>query len=163
MTNPAPAPTRSVWLVVCGALCAAPILYGVLAPMVAPDVQPAPTLALMRTAFAGAATLGFLLATYLMRRVARAADPGQGLFALRPEGELATPAAFQLRSIFAMALFESVAIFGFVLVFLGAPPEQAWVWSAASFAGMVGIALPAGLAYWRELERAGQGGAAPIG
>jgi hypothetical protein len=141
VTDASPAPSRSVWLVVWGALTMAPLFYGFLAPMVAPGVTPSQSLELFRNAFlalgVGAASVG----TLVMSKAASSA------------GNLAAPAAFQLKSVIAMALFESVAICGVVLTVLGAPPSQVWYWGGASVALQVAFALPSGLGYWREWER----------
>ena len=59
--------------------------------------------------------------------------------------------------VIAMGLFESVAIYGWVLTFLGAPPSQVWYWGGASVALQIAIALPTGLGYWREWEREAAG------
>ena len=161
--SPSGAPNRQVWLVVWGAFTAAPILYGTLAPMVAPGGETSAQLATIRRAFLIAGLLAFWLAMVLMPRAMRAAEPAQGLFAYRPQGELATPHAFQARSLVCMALFESAAVFGFVLTFLGAPPLEVWAWTSATLVGMVAEVLPFGLFYWRVLKLSSASGAGSPG
>ena len=149
-----PVPTRQIWLVVWGALAAAPIAYAVIAQQVEVTTSPSATLPLLRMAFLGVAALGFVAGSFLM---SRAGAPG-GFPPAPPASpdnpDLVAPATFQLRSIIAMALFESVAIHGFVLVLLGGPRMLILPWSATSLVGLVGIALPSGLAYWRRWEMA---------
>jgi hypothetical protein len=152
-TSPTPPlPTRQVWLVVWGALAAAPIAYAVIAQQVQVTTPPPGNLPLLRMAFLAVAALGFVAGSLLM---SRAGTPG-GFPPAPPASpdtpDLVAPATFQLRSIIAMALFESVAIYGFVLVMLGGPPLLVLPWSATSLVGLVGIALPNGLAYWRRWE-----------
>ena len=145
-------PSRQVWLTIWGALALAPIAYTIIAQQVAVTTPPSETLPLLRMVFLPVAALGFVAGSFLM---SRAGTPG-GFPPAPPASpdtpDLVAPASFQLRSVIAMALFESVAIYGFVLVFLGAPPLHILPWSATSFVGLVGIALPNGLAYWRRWE-----------
>ena len=165
--TPTPAPTRPMWLVIWGALTLAPVVYTALAQVIAtPQGRPA-TFDTMRLAFIGLAVLQFVAGSVLM---AKAASPGGPPAPAPPAGaasptnarEIAAPAAFQTRSIIAMALFESIAIYGWVLFLLGAPRAQILPWSAASIAGLVAIVLPSGLAYWRRWEMAASG-TKPIG
>jgi hypothetical protein len=51
-----------------------------------------------------------------------------------------------------MAFFDSIGVFGYVLLMMGGAPMQNLPWSAASVAGMLGVVLPSGLAYWRRWE-----------
>lgn len=147
-----PVPTRQVWLVIWGALTTAPIAYAVLAQQIEVTTTPPETFPMLRMVFVGMAVLGFVAGSFLMSRAGSAAGFPPAPPASPNTPDLVAPTAFQLRSVVAMALFESVAIYGFVLVFLGGPPLHILPWSATSFVGLVGIALPNGLAYWRRWE-----------
>jgi hypothetical protein len=160
MPDSPPTTSRQVWLIMWGALTAAPVIYVVLAQVIAAPAEPSASLPLLRTAFVGLAVVAFGAGTFL---ISRAAGP-EGF----PPGptapgapDLAAPATFQLRSIVAMALIESVAVYGFVLFMLGGSRLQVLPCAAASIAGMVGVVLPAGLAYWRRWELAASGGRPP--
>jgi hypothetical protein len=163
MTSPTPTPTRRTWLVVWAALAAAPIVYAVLAQQIQVASQ-SETFPLLRTAFIGLSALGFIAASFLMARAGSVGGWPPGPPASPNTPDLVAPAVFQLRSVIAMALFESIAIYGFVLVFLGGPRLEILPWSAVSFMGLVGIALPNGLAYWRRWEMdAARSGPSAIG
>ena len=140
---------RLTWFLIWGAVTVAPILYPIMARFVAAGVKPSPGLSASRVAFMACAAVAFTLGSFWIRRAPRAVM-GAGILKQSPEGELAPPAVFQLHSIIAMALIESVSVYGCVLVLLGAPPDQSWLWSTVSVAGMVGLVLPVGLSYWLE-------------
>lgn len=151
--------SRQLWLVIWVALTAAPVGYAVIAQVVPVSAEPSALLPSLRLAFIGLAVVAFGAGTFVM---SRATTPGGWPPGAPPPAhapDLAAPAVFQTRSVIAMALFESVAVYGFVLFMLGGPALQVFPSSAASIAGMVGVVLPAGLAYWRRWELVGAGGA----
>lgn len=157
-------PTRQAWLMIWGSLALAPIAYAFIAQQVQVTTPRSETFPLLRMVFLGMGVLGFVAGSFLMSRAGTAGGfpPAPPASANTPD--LAAPATFQLRSIIAMALFESVALYGFVLVFLGGPPLEILPWCATSFVGLVGIALPNGLAYWRRWEMdAARSGPSAIG
>ncbi len=154
-----PVPSRPLWLVVWGALTAAPVIYSALAPQLARP-EPAEIFPTMRAVLVAVAAACFALGAFVMSRAGRPggwppAPPGTA-----SAGDLAAPQVFQLRSIVAMALFECSSVFGFVLVGLGMSALEILPWAAATVVGMLAIVLPNGLAYWRrwEMEGAGSGG-----
>jgi hypothetical protein len=108
----------------------------------------------MRMAFLGLSALAMLGGSFVM---SRAASPGGFTDAASSGSDIATPAQFQTRSIVAMALFESISVYGFLLQMMGQGPMQNLPWSAASIAGMLGVVLPGGLSYWRRWELAAGG------
>ena len=146
MTMSTQTPSRSSWLSLWGALTSALVVYAFIAPLIASGVEPHPSLALIRGVLLSVSVVAAALGLLLLSRAPRT-----------PEG-LAPPASFMLRSIVAMALFESVTLFGFLLTFLGAPPSQVWLWSGASLTLMLAVALPTGLGYWNEWDLTASGG-----
>jgi hypothetical protein len=154
------------WFVLWAAFTAAPVIYGVVAMLVAPTLPAAsPLLPVLRLAFAGLALVQLVSGTFLMTRASRAVYGAPGP-AAPPEGPaLAEPLAFQKAFIVATAFVESCAIYGFVLVFLGAPVLEYLPFGAATVAVMIAVGLPTGLRYWGERESMspGSGGAPPIG
>ena len=56
-----------------------------------------------------------------------------------------------------MAFFESIAVYSWLLVWLGGPRQQILPWNAVCLIGMLGVALPNGLAYWRRWDQVANG------
>ena len=139
---------RTTWLIIWTAITTAPLIYALIASTALPGVPPSPMLGFLRGVLLAASAVAAALGTLLLSRASRV------------NGNLAPPAQFQLRSVTAMALFESIAVFGYVLSFQGAPPSQIWLWSGASLVLMVAVALPKGLGYWSEWEQAADRGPA---
>lgn len=150
-------PTRQLWLVIWGVLTVAPIGYAVIAQLIEAPLEPATMWSTLRAVFFGMSALAFVAATFLMSRAADAGGWPPGASGPSHTPDLAPPATFQVRSLIAMALFESIAIYGFVLVLLGGPRLHILPWTAASGAGLLAIVLPKGLAYWRRWEMASAG------
>jgi hypothetical protein len=147
-----PTPSRQLWLIIWGALTLAPIVYVIVGSQMMHQGEPPAMLATMRMAFLGLSALAFLAGSFVM---SRAASPGgfpRAQDAASSGSDIATPAQFQTRSVIAMAFFESISVYGFVLLTMGGQPLQNLPWSAASVAAMLGIVLPSGLSYWRRWE-----------
>ena len=160
---PTVAQSRRLWLIVWGALTLAAVMYSVIAQMLGGAKQAPATFETMRTVFVGLAAAAFAAGTFVM---SRAGSPGgwpPGLPPSPQSPDLAPAVTFQTRTIIAMALFESIAIYGFILVTMGGPPMQILPWSAATIVGMLGVVLPQGLSYWRRAEDAERSGRSPIG
>ncbi len=158
----APRPARAIWFVIWASLTAAPVIYFVVARIVATETPTAASLPLLRTVFGAIAVIELLAGALLVTRTPNARSDPNALASFFGGTALAEPVAFQRAFVLATALIEACAILGFVLVFLGASPlEYAW-YGAASMAVMLGIALPTGLRYWGERERADAGANEPI-
>jgi hypothetical protein len=138
LSDPNETPTLRLWMTVWSALILGALAYVWLAPQVMASRGPSAALPGLRPILVAVATLAALIGSWLVSAAARHA------------GDLASPQRFQARSVAGMALIESVAVLGFVATLLGDPPGRLWWWSACSVALLVGVALPAGLAYWRE-------------
>lgn len=160
--EPQAKPNPRTWFVIWAAFTVAPVIYFVVASLVAGTVAASPSLGTFRLAFAALALVDLAGGAFLLTRAPRMRSDIQGLAAFFGGEALAEPAAFQLGFILATAWVEACAIFGFVLVFLGAPASEYLPYGAGAFAVMVAVALPVGRNYWSERERADAGGAGPI-
>lgn len=157
--TPTPSQQRTSWFVVLFALSVAPVIYVFIARMVAPGRPPSPLIATLHPAFMALAGVQLILGAFILLR-ARVPAPTDATTAV---GEVAPPAQFQARSVLGMAMFEAVSIYGFLLAFLGNDPAECVVWSAVSMIGMLGVALPVGVAYWRDLGQASTDPGTPRG
>lgn len=162
MAVPTPSQYRKNWFIILGALTVVPVAYAVLARMIAPRIPPSPTVTTLRYVFMGVAGVQFLVGAFLLLRARVPAFLGAAE-TTPPAEALAAPAQFLARSVVGMALFEAVGVYGFLLVFLGNDPGECLVWSAVSLIGMLGVALPMGAAYWRDLAQPSAGPAPPLG
>ncbi len=63
---------RPLWLILWGALTAAPVIYAVLAQTIAISAQPLEQWPLFRLVFIGLAPLGFAFASFIMTRASGA-------------------------------------------------------------------------------------------
>jgi hypothetical protein len=148
---------RMNWFVVLGALSAAPIFYVVMARTIAKTITPsaalAPTRSMLHPLFMALAGVQLVVGAVVLLRARAPGDDAKGASSAV---DLATPAQFQLRSIIGMAMFEAISIYGFLLAFMGNDPTECVVWSAVSLLGMLGVALPVGVAYWRDLGQQDQ-------
>jgi len=157
---------RRVWLILWAAFTVAPVIYYVVANLVASGIAggavAAPGLATIRLVFAALALVQLGGGAFLMTRAPRMRGDVQGVAGFFGGESLATPEAFQLGFIVATAWIEACAILGFVLVFLGARPLEYVPFGAGSLTVMVAVALPVGRSYWAERERADGAVRAPI-
>lgn len=153
---------RRLWFVMWAAFTAAPVIYYVVANLVAGGVAASPALATFRLAFAGLALVSLAGGGFLMTRAPRMRSDVQGLAGFFRGDALAKPEAFQTGFVVATAWVEACAIYGFVLVFLGARPLEYVPFGAGSIAVMLAVALPVGRNYWAERERVDAGGVAPV-
>ncbi len=156
-------PSRATWFVIWAAFTAAPVVYYVVGSFVAGTAAVSPSLAVLRPAFAALALVQLSGGAFLLTRAPRMRGGEPGLTGFFGSDSLATPQAFQLGFVVAMALVEACAILGFVLVFIGGSLLEYVLFGAASLAVMLAIALPSGLGYWSEYERTRAGGTGPIG
>ena len=156
MTDPTLGKARRTWFIQLSMLGAAPIVLAAVARFVSPHLVPDPSFARLHTLCMVMAAAEFLLGTVALFNARR---PARGQPA-KPPGAmpaLATPARFLVASIVGMALFEAVSMNGFVLVFQGGDPAECMAWSGVSLVGLLGVALPIGLGYWRDMEKAPRG------
>lgn len=152
-------PKRSTWLMVTASLTVAPIIYGFVGLQVAGAADPSPILPTLRlVAFPVAAVL-LLVGAIVIRRAPRA---GVSDAATGPAGALAAPAQFNLMFLIGCGMFESSAVIGFLMIFLGGSLRDYVPLGAATLAAMLAVALPTGLRYWSERERLDSGGSAPL-
>jgi putative Ca2+/H+ antiporter (TMEM165/GDT1 family) len=143
---------RNSWFAVFAGMALAPFIYAYIARML-PHATTSPELPTLRTAFIALAALQLALGAMVLLR-ARAPAMFGVAEAASAVGEQAAPAQFQVRSVLGMAMFEAVSVYGFLLVFLGGDPGDCVYWGAVTLIGMLGVALPVGVAYWRDaLER----------
>jgi F0F1-type ATP synthase membrane subunit c/vacuolar-type H+-ATPase subunit K len=145
---------RSSWLMSTLSLTAAPIVYFVVGLQVAPTTSPAPMLATLRLVFIPLAIAAVAIGAGMIRRAPRAAADASAAGAV---DALATPGDFTYRFIVGAALIETSAVLGFVLVMMGAPLADYLPFGAGTLLMMTVVALPTGLRYWSERERAGPG------
>jgi hypothetical protein len=153
---------KGTWMVVWAAFTAAPVVYLVIGTQVAGQVAPSTSLPLLRAVFMTLASTALLAGAFLLTRVPRARADAQGLAALFGSDTLAEPVVFQQAFIVTTAMVESCSLYGFILVFLGAPVAEYLPFGAGTVAVMLGVALPTGLRYWSERERLDLGSAEPI-
>jgi hypothetical protein len=152
-------PPRLVWNVIFFSLVLAVVIYAVLGYFMFgqhPAPQ-APDLGRFRLAFLVVAPLALAICIIWMRRVASRAGSGRGAAGAEPA--LQAPEAFQRDSVVGMALAETPAVLGFVLLFLGARFADYLLFGAASLAAQFLVVLPAANHYWSEWERRQGGGA----
>ena len=155
---------KLMWVVQLGAFTVAPFVYFVLGTQVARSIVASPSLPLLRNVFRVLAPLALAAGGFLLVRAPRARGDVQGLAAFFGGAELATPVAFRTAFTIATALVESCSIYGFVLLFLGAPLPEYLPYGAGTIAMLLAGAIPTGLRYWSELEGGGirAGGSPPI-
>jgi hypothetical protein len=146
------APKRLTWLVITGGLVMAVPMYAVVAWQLrgGGPLPVSPYLATLRPWFAvvaGVCLVGSVLVARLRMSVdtdALSLEPGSS----RPP----EPEMFTLWSIVASALAETSAVLGFVLCFLGGPPQDFVWYGAGTLIVLLGVILPHGLRYWRAWE-----------
>lgn len=161
-TSPSYAPSKSTWFVLWAAFTAAPVIYFVVGMQVAGSVRPSAALPTLRIAFAALALVTLAAGTFLLTRTARARPGALGAATFFGGEQLAPPVAFQQAFVVATALVEACSIYGFVLLFLGAPALEYLPFGAGTMGVMIGLALPVGLRYWSEREQADASGVPPI-
>src|SRR5262245_36718988 len=129
---------RNNWFIIAGALTVVPVIYAVLARVIAPGTPPSPIVATLRPVLMAVAGLQLLLGTFVFLRARAPAFIGAADASVA-DGQLAPPTQFMMRTIVGMAFFEAISIYGFVLMFLGNDPAECMVWSAVSLIGMLGV------------------------
>lgn len=157
-----PADLRRTWFVIWFAMTATPVIYFVVALLVAGSVHPETDLASLRYVLSVIALVALAAGVVILVRAPRARAGAPPLVAAFGAEDLASPSAFVAVTIVGCALVEACAILGFVLVFLGAPATNFVPFGLAAIGAMLGVALPTGLRYWGERGRASAGGIAPI-
>lgn len=156
--------TRSSWLAMWAAFSAAPVVYLVVALQIVGSVPASPALPMLRLLLALLALPVLGAGIVMMQRAGRARTDAPLVGLLSPGEAVAEPRAFQAAFVIATALVESVAIYGFLLIFLGGTVTDYLPFGGAALLVLLAVGLPAGLRYWSE--RAGSapqpGGARPI-
>lgn len=132
---------RRSWMVIVLAFALSTVFYAVVGSVFATSASrgPAPT---------------FLPALRWALYVAGAVALGAGIlfFSRAVAAERLAPGDFQVRTIVSLALCESAAVFGIVLVFLGGTLSDYLPPGIAVVAVIAAYVLPRGLDYWRRLE-----------
>ena len=148
--NAAPGtPNRTSWLILTGALTAAPVMYVVVASLISAEGRPVagPDFQTFRVVFSALAVVMLVASRlWLARRAGDGRDTRTG------EAVPLPPAQYQLQSLIAAALAESCAIYGFILFMLGGSIRQLMAFAAGSLLTLALVVLPHGLAYWSRRE-----------
>lgn len=154
---------KGTWFVIWAAFTVAPVVYYFVGAAVAGGVVAAPAFPMFLALLSAFAIVTLAAGAILVTRAPRARDEATGLGMYFGGRDLAPPARFQVAFVLGAALIEACSVYGFVLLFLGAPlGVYAW-FGAGTLAVMLGIALPVGLAYFRAREQGDTGGPPPIG
>jgi hypothetical protein len=140
---------RTTWLIITGALAIAPVMYVVVAWLIAQDGPP--------VAGPDYPTFRIVCATLAIASIVASRVVLLGLGRDRPDPRTGEPvpieaARYQLHSLLAAALAESCAIYGFVLFLLGGPIRLLAVFAAGSLLAIAAFVIPHGLAYWERRE-----------
>lgn len=144
-------PSKMTWLIIWAALTGSVFIYGLIGYFVTMNRTPvtSSTLPMMQMILGALGVVKLIAAVFWLQfktKVPPAQVIGTNHEPMMPPGE------FQTQSIVALALAEACALYGLVLLFMGAPITTYALFAAGALVVSVGFILPRGMAYWTAYE-----------